>query len=641
MRIRLFLNRIALVLLLSIVSMGILASPAHAQIDPAGWINDGAQALVKIVFFTVLDGLKGIASWILGFSADILSYVMGDDFNSTIIGHPFVQTGWEINRDIANMFFIVILIMIAAGTILRLESYGVKRLLPSLIIIALLINFSNVLVGFVVDISQIFMSYFLEPFDDTSLATRLVNTANFDQMFKAQIIGDADSVDNWTEIGVILFAKFLDFLMLLYAALILLGLALLYVVRIVVLWIVAILAPIAFISWILPATRGRVWNQWWDTLIKWSIFGPIATFFLFLAASIMEGMASFADSAPTRSSYTANLGGFWGDGSFFLQAAATFILLTLSVKIGMSSAGAVGAKIANTITGYAAGVGLGMTVKPARWTGRKAVGAGRAGARAGKRYVGRKAQAIAAPRVSKLQGVATRVAKGEHTLGQLPLGVGAAFRVGARQVIEPLTQFSRMVSGQVNQVAERTKGMNYQDRITLFNTTADSVERMGHAKQLYQEGRLSEVFGASAEQIRKATEESERFHQYDLTRSIETANPHIGLTYREAEAVRENKAFNPDTYLKDLLQKMTPARFAGMSSEALKDARIADAVKQGIRDGFIRPEGLKAVANSSNLTLIGSIRDLISEMHRDNDRFSDANRRYLEVNPQGRETYYR
>lgn len=604
--------------------------PAHAGIQ--GMINDAAKAIVKDVMFSILDAFKVLASWILDFGEMILAFVMSPDFNVTIINHPFVRTGWAINRDLANMFFIIILIVIALATILRMESYSMKRLLAPLIIIALLINFSNVLVGAVIDVSQIFMSFFLGQFEDISLGTKLVNAANFEQLFKIQAVNE--DINSWQEIGIMIFAKFMDFLMLLYAALILLGLAVLYVVRIVILWLVAIFAPLAFISWILPETRARIWGKWLGYLVNWSLFGPIATFFLFLAAMIMDSIGSFGAGAPQTASLTGGIEGFWGHGSYFIQAVAVFILMTMSIKIAGSLTGTMGAMVSGKVTGIAAGAGLGMTVRPARWAGRK-VG------RAGKRYVGRKAQAIAAPRVSRLQGVATRVAKGEHALGQLPLGVGAAFRVGARQVVEPLTQFSRMVGGQISQVAERTKGMHYKDRVELFNATADSVERMGHAKQLYQEGRLSEAFGASAEQIEKTLEESGKFHQYDLMRSIETANPHIGIGYREAEAVRENKVFNPDVYLKDLFQNLTPTRFAGMSGEALKDTRIADAVKAGIRDGFIRPEGLKAVANSNNLALIGSIRDLIADMHAQNFGFSDANRRYIESNPQGRETYYR
>jgi hypothetical protein len=57
----------------------------------------------------------------------------------------FTQTpcsnGWVITRDIANMFFIVILLVIAFATILQIEQYNYKKWLPKLILMAILINF--------------------------------------------------------------------------------------------------------------------------------------------------------------------------------------------------------------------------------------------------------------------------------------------------------------------------------------------------------------------------------------------------------------------------------------------------------------------------------------------------------------------
>jgi hypothetical protein len=48
-----------------------------------------------------------------------------------------------------------------------------------------------------------------------------------------------------------------------------------------------ILSPIAFIAWILPATR-EWWALWWRQLIQWALIGVMASFFIFLAFHFLE-----------------------------------------------------------------------------------------------------------------------------------------------------------------------------------------------------------------------------------------------------------------------------------------------------------------------------------------------------------------
>ncbi len=64
------------------------------------------------------------------------------------------RIGWTIIRDIANLFFIFILLWIALSTIFDIDKYSIKNLLPRLIIAALLINFSLVFGMFVIRVAN-------------------------------------------------------------------------------------------------------------------------------------------------------------------------------------------------------------------------------------------------------------------------------------------------------------------------------------------------------------------------------------------------------------------------------------------------------------------------------------------------------
>jgi hypothetical protein len=64
-----------------------------------------------------------------------------------------------------------------------------------------------------------------------------------------------------------------------------------FIMRYIMLWILVILSPIAFVSYILPVTRrGRTllnWRTWWEQLIAWSIIGIVAAFFLYLGFTMI------------------------------------------------------------------------------------------------------------------------------------------------------------------------------------------------------------------------------------------------------------------------------------------------------------------------------------------------------------------
>jgi len=127
--------------------------------------------------FSWLFGYDSIKDMFIGMFSTILYYIVFRPLSlvlsiagylldwafglQTFTDVPIVQEGWTITRDLANMFFVLILLVIAMATILKVETYGMKSLLPKLIAVALLINFSLVFCGVVIDSSQILTSFFL------------------------------------------------------------------------------------------------------------------------------------------------------------------------------------------------------------------------------------------------------------------------------------------------------------------------------------------------------------------------------------------------------------------------------------------------------------------------------------------------
>ena len=122
------------------------------------WVGRPIIGALGSVIFGLLSLMIGVFVLISGLSVSLVAslaiWMIEISLNVPIIASEIVQTGWTFTRDFVNMFFILILVFIGLATILKINEYEAKKILPLLIIIALLINFSTVLVGFVVDIKK-------------------------------------------------------------------------------------------------------------------------------------------------------------------------------------------------------------------------------------------------------------------------------------------------------------------------------------------------------------------------------------------------------------------------------------------------------------------------------------------------------
>jgi len=224
--------------------------------------------------------------------------------SSSLMPHDFVVTqAWEFTRDFANMFFILILVFIGLATILKLREYQAKKTLPLLIIIALLINFTPVIVGFIADITNLVTIFFLEKagtfnnlkevverfaeYIQTTLHIWSADGAFFQRLF----VTYKGAGPYFAEfVGIVVYGLILTAFYI-FGSIVYFFVGILFFTRILFLWILMILAPIAFISYIFPATKKLYligWDSWWEELVKWSIIGIPIGFFLWLSNFVMH-----------------------------------------------------------------------------------------------------------------------------------------------------------------------------------------------------------------------------------------------------------------------------------------------------------------------------------------------------------------
>lgn len=103
-----------------------------------------------VYFFAVV-----IPSWFLVLAAKFFNYMATLTLSDVIYKSGFVDKMWKIVRDFSNIFFIIILLYAAFKMILEMGDGGGKKIVASVVLIALLVNFSLFFTRVVIDSSNV------------------------------------------------------------------------------------------------------------------------------------------------------------------------------------------------------------------------------------------------------------------------------------------------------------------------------------------------------------------------------------------------------------------------------------------------------------------------------------------------------
>lgn len=240
------------------------------------FIGNFANAVLGNAVSGIIGHIVQFLVWILGGILFVLIYILVwiaqyNDF----IHSGAVTNGWVIVRDLCNMFFILILLIIAFATILRIENYNAKKLLPKLLIMAVLINFSKTICGLIIDFAQVIMLTFVNGFKD-------MGSANLTSMLGIENIlaikADASDVSLLSIVG----SYFLALIYTIISVIVVLVIVAVLVMRIIMLWVYIVLSPLAFLLSAFPAGQ-KYASQWWSEFSKQVVVGPILAFFIWLS----------------------------------------------------------------------------------------------------------------------------------------------------------------------------------------------------------------------------------------------------------------------------------------------------------------------------------------------------------------------
>lgn len=260
----------------------VLPRPANAAAD---WLIYG---LLGPVFLWIIDFLGGLLVALIQILIGIAQY---NDF----LNSPAVTKGWIILRDLCNMFFILILLVIAFATVLGSENYNYKKYLFPLIYMAILINFSKMIAGFFIDVSQVIMLQFVNGFKYAA-AGNLISSFGMQDLLALRKIDPQATSQMSSEI---LVSLMLALAMLVTAVVVVGVIVVVFLLRIIALWILVMVSPIAYLAQATPGGQSYS-SMWWSTFSKYLIAGPALAFFLWIALAIMA-------INPTNISHTTNV----------------------------------------------------------------------------------------------------------------------------------------------------------------------------------------------------------------------------------------------------------------------------------------------------------------------------------------------
>ncbi len=327
---------------------------------------DTIMLLMAALFNAIASGVGWmIITLIKVILIPILNY---DGFSTSRI----IGLGWSLVRDVVNMFVVVILLVIAVLTIVGSPRANWEQQIPRLFIYVIAVNFSRTICGLLLDIGNVIMFQFVNAILD-------VGAGNFAQLLRLNISGSFADLDGEAALAFQLLASAYLQLALLLAILAVIGImVLVFLYRIVVLWVLIILSPAAFFLGGIKDVLGQAgsaYGEWWKKFSSAIILGPMLTFFLWLAlAAASTGDIVTSENFPVGETETTPglvLKAF--DMSQITGLLLGLVLLVVGMQQAASAAGALGGVAAQFINeGMGMRIVKGAVRLPARELGRQA-----------------------------------------------------------------------------------------------------------------------------------------------------------------------------------------------------------------------------------------------------------------------------
>lgn len=551
-----------------------------------------------------------ISALIFGATGHLLDLAVDYSTNDESYRSPFVSEGWKIVRDFCNMFFIFILLYIAIGTILDLHGVKTKEMIINVIIIGLLINFSLFTTQVIIDASNILTRVFYNSESikvgpkvggviqeqrgsqgEIKLSEAIVSKINPQNLIinasRAENIptkgnvGDnndtnKDAVNNKisasTFITVVLMASIVNIV----GIIVFLSVSLIFITRVIGLWLAMIFAPLAFFSYTVPAMQewGMVgWKNWWPETLKMAFLSPVFIFFLYLTIKFLDtGLGLTLNDSKSGMDFILGV---------IIPFIFIMVLLWKAKDIAKDMSGKLGQSITNGLAAVG-GVALGGAALGTAFLGRKMIGQTIARASRGdtatQKYEDGRAKGI-----SKITGfVGSKI------------GMGKAFGKDIN-AIDPKTGkrlgITTGIGGMLNEKQRKVGAIDHarhemdsmKDKAGLKDVSDDKLSGVNEIKirETYEKEKRSIVESEIKTGKVAGVDSEDEFKKKARTGSIRnqeiaTGRRESSFTDADKKAVENTINVEFNKYLKDKSDKKLTSDFGHIREESKKHVGIID-----------------------------------------------------------------
>lgn len=364
-------------------------SPLEDELAPCGVFGD--SKLIGCVQWLVYFVFVAAPSFIMVVTANLFNLVAAMTLSSGMYQSTFIQTIWVVVRDLANIFFILILLYAAMQIILDIGNGSSKKIVASVILIALLVNFSLFFTKVVIDSSNIAALIFYNRIDTTNtnynpirsdtgekdMAGALVSKFKINNFFSGDLIkdlkkdplvkiADEDKLSPYMTMGMMMvyglvaYALCYSFFMV---AMALFG-------RMLNLMMLMIISPVAFVTKSIPSLSKKEnmgFDSWLANLLQTAFMATIFMFILYMVATILKAEIFNVGINPNNQGAAATL------VKLFMPAILIVALLLKGVKYSMSASGQFTGMVM-TAAKMAGVVGVGLATGGTAMLGRNVVG---------------------------------------------------------------------------------------------------------------------------------------------------------------------------------------------------------------------------------------------------------------------------
>jgi len=522
---------------------------AKPEAGPSTAEMDSGMAYVMNKIMTLFAWLLGIAAITLDNAVLYTVVTMGDVVkNLTAVG-----IAWRVLRDIGNIMLIFGFLAVGISTILNTDLYGWStKMLPMLLISAVMLNFSLFITEAVIDTGNLFATQIytqinggkpagqkgIEDITTEGISQKIMSQLRLTKIYNdARTDGKVLTTSNSFVIG------FMSIILFMVLAFTMFSLAFVLLSRFVILLFVIIISPVGLAVYAIPKMKGMS-DLWKDNLFTQTITAPVLLLMLYVALIVITDTAFLTGFGVNDAASLTDFiqGGKWAGFAGLILSFIVAIGLLLGVSIlakklsarGAEGAANWGAKLSGA-TLLAAGAG---------WAGRQS--AGRIG------------QGLSKYRVAKFFG-AEKLAKGSYDFRNtgasktlagygMPLGKGSS------------SNFSKLAKDKAEKDKKAEKARNENENKAAAQQAAqDSAE----AQKAYNESEAAHAT-AEAEHAKQQAEVASIEAEYNRVRTPEN--------FQKLEEARGKLATN-EAALKAAKERRNNARTAHTSKA--EAARVA------------------------------------------------------------------